>query len=210
MRKAGLDFEKWKDYDWITKGVDHRNGIDDEGYADYYLVKCWNESKKINEADASVYRRLLEIDSKLGTDDSLQLSACLSWTTRWDIIKVLFHVLDFKQKNAYERVRQNGGAGFAEVYLDRCNRESDSNEIIDIKVYKKLVEFDAKLGTAVSEQLYRCLYHTTRSDIIKVRIHYLNEGYKIILDYRFDASQRVRMVEKRWMGWICSCLLEPM
>ena len=83
LRKAGLDFEEWKNYDWITKGVDH-----DEGYADYYLVKCWNHSKKINEADVSVYRQLVEIDQTLGTDNSMQLSCCLCWTTRWDIIKV--------------------------------------------------------------------------------------------------------------------------
>ena len=88
LRKAGLDFEEWKDYDWITKGVNHRGGIDDEGYADYYLVRCWNESKKINEANASVYRQLVEIDSKLGTSISMQLSCCLAWTTRWDIIEV--------------------------------------------------------------------------------------------------------------------------
>ena len=88
LRKAGLVFEEWKDYDWITKGVDHRQGIDDEGYADYYLVKCWNETTKINEADPSVYRQLVEIDEMLGTNTSMQLSCCLSWTTRWDIIKV--------------------------------------------------------------------------------------------------------------------------
>ena len=88
LREAGLDFEEWKDYDWITKGVNHRGGIDDEGYADYYLVKCWNDSTKTNEADPSVYRQLVEIDSKLGTSTSTQLSCCLCWTTRWDIIKV--------------------------------------------------------------------------------------------------------------------------
>ena len=88
LREAGFDFEEWKDYDWITKGTDHRYGEDDEGYADYYLVKCWNETMKINEADPSVYRQLVEIDSKLGTSISMQLSCCLSWTTRWDIIKV--------------------------------------------------------------------------------------------------------------------------
>ena len=88
LRKAGLVFEEWKDYDWITKGVDHRQGIDDEGYADYYLVKCWNETMKINEADPSVYRQLVEIDETLGTNASTQLNCCLSWTTRWDIIKV--------------------------------------------------------------------------------------------------------------------------
>ena len=88
LREAGLNFEEWKDYDWITKGVNHRGGIDDEGYADYYLVKCWNDSKKINEADASVYRQLVGIDETLGTDASTQLFCCLAWTARWDIIKV--------------------------------------------------------------------------------------------------------------------------
>ena len=82
LREAGVVFEDWKDYDWITKETD------DEGYADYYLVKCWNETKMINEADVSVYRQLVDIDSKLGTGASTQLDCCLSWTTRRDIIEV--------------------------------------------------------------------------------------------------------------------------
>ena len=88
LREAGLVFEEWKDYDWITKGAYHRDQIDDEGYADYYLMKCWNDTKMINEADASVYRELVDIDSKLGTEIAIQLLCCLSWTTRWDIIEV--------------------------------------------------------------------------------------------------------------------------
>ena len=88
LREAGLDFEEWKDYDWITKGVNHRVTIDDEGYADYYLMRCWNDSAKTNEADPSVYRQLVGIDETLGTAASMQLRSCLSWTTRWDIIKV--------------------------------------------------------------------------------------------------------------------------
>ena len=88
LREAGLQFENWKDYDWITNAVHHGDEIGNEGYADYYLAKCWNESKQINEADKSVYRQLVEIDSKLGTDASTQLNCCLTWTTRWDIIKV--------------------------------------------------------------------------------------------------------------------------
>ena len=90
MREAGLVFEEWKDFNWITKGVDHRHGIDDEGYADYYVMNCWNKTKMINEANASVCRQLVDIDSKLGTDASTQLGCCLSWTTRWDIIEVRF------------------------------------------------------------------------------------------------------------------------
>ena len=82
MRETGLDFEEWKDYYWILKETE------DVGYADYYLVKSWNQSKLINEADATVYQRLVEIDTTLGTELFLQLWCCLCWTTRWDIIKV--------------------------------------------------------------------------------------------------------------------------
>ena len=89
LREAGFIFEEWKDYNWIKKETDY------EGYADYYLVNCFNEMKMINEADASVYRQLVDIDSKLGTDASTQLECCLSWTTRWDIIKVRIKVFAF-------------------------------------------------------------------------------------------------------------------
>ena len=88
LRDAGLDFEEWKDYDWITKGADHRVGIDDEGYADFYLMGCWNDSRNIIEADADIYKKLLDIDTVLGTKISYQLMSCLSWTTRSKLIKV--------------------------------------------------------------------------------------------------------------------------
>ena len=83
MREAGLDFEESKDYDWIEKETY------DCGYAEYYLRNCWNDSKLINEADVEVYKRLVNIDTNLGTELSLQLWRCLCWTTRLDIIKVL-------------------------------------------------------------------------------------------------------------------------
>ena len=89
LREAGLDFETWKDYDWIKKETpDYEGYTEYEGYADYYLTRSWNDSKKINEGDAKVYQRLVDIDFKLGTELSLQLFCCLCWTTRWDIIKV--------------------------------------------------------------------------------------------------------------------------
>ena len=87
LREAGLDFEMWKDYDWIKKTTK------DVGYADYYLVRSWNDSKKINEADATVYQKLVDIDTRIGTKLSEQLFCCLCWTTRWDIIKVFLHFL---------------------------------------------------------------------------------------------------------------------
>ena len=86
LRDAGLDFGDGKDYDWIT--------IRYPGYAEYYLSKCKNESTMIKEADASIYRQLVEIDTALGTTAGRQLFGCLYQTTRWDIIKVLFFYLD--------------------------------------------------------------------------------------------------------------------
>ena len=83
MREAGLDFDEWKDYHWIFEEAF------DYGYAEYYLRKCENDSTMINEADATVYQKLVDIDSTLGTKLSDQLYWCLYYTTRWDIIKVL-------------------------------------------------------------------------------------------------------------------------
>ena len=82
LREAGLDFDESKDYNWINKETY------DCGYAGYYLRNCWNDSKLINEADVEVYKRLVDIDTNLGTELSLQLWRSLRWTTRWDIIKV--------------------------------------------------------------------------------------------------------------------------
>ena len=70
--------------------------------------------------------------------------------------------------NEYERLRKTGWVRFAQVYLNQCNKESKSNDGIDKEVYYKLVELDTRLGTTASEQLFKCLYRTTRSDIIKV------------------------------------------
>ena len=80
LREAGLNFEEF----WIKKEEVHVSG-----YADHYLHKCQNDSKMINEADATVYQKLVDIDSTLGTKLSDQLYWCLYRTTRWDIIKVL-------------------------------------------------------------------------------------------------------------------------
>ena len=82
LREVGLEFEEWKDYNWIL------NETKDNGYANFYLTRCWNDSKKINQADATVYQRLIDIDTALGTSLSVQLVCCLCWTTRSDIIKV--------------------------------------------------------------------------------------------------------------------------
>ena len=81
LRENGIIWEKHKDYDWIRK----RRGV---GYAVQYLRECWNETEMVNHADVSIYRQLIDIDSKLGTTSSEQLTNSLAYTTRSDIIKV--------------------------------------------------------------------------------------------------------------------------
>ena len=58
------------------------------GYAEYYLQKCWDESKLKNKADVEIYKQLLEIDSKLGTTQTEQLFKCVFHSLRIDLIKV--------------------------------------------------------------------------------------------------------------------------
>ena len=58
--------------------------------------------------------------------------------------------------------------GFASKYLERFDEESKSDREIDREIYSKLVQLDSRLGTRASDQLYKCLSLTTRSDIIKV------------------------------------------
>ena len=79
--EEGFNLDDGLDYDWITNK-------DYAGYAHIYLQACWNKSEMKNEADVSIYRELVDIDSKLGTNASLQLLNCLAYTTRWDLIKV--------------------------------------------------------------------------------------------------------------------------
>ena len=59
---------------------------------------------------------------------------------------------------------------YADRYLERCNKESKSNDNINKEVYTKLVELEKRLGKKASVQLYKCLQNTTRSDIIKVGV----------------------------------------
>ena len=85
----------------------------------------------------------------------------------------MFQNIDFERvneyQNDYEALKQQSWIGFAQVYLDRCGKKSQSDDNIDVQVYEKLVELDTRLGTTASEQLFACLTYTTRWDIIKVR-----------------------------------------
>ena len=70
--------------------------------------------------------------------------------------------------NESKILREKDFVGFADVYLKQCVGESKSGDKIDKELYAQLVELDERLGTTATEQLYRCLTITTRSDIIKV------------------------------------------
>ena len=58
------------------------------GIAQFYLMRCIEESKTDDGIDIQVYTKLIELDSRLGTTASEQLNLCLQLTTRSDIIKV--------------------------------------------------------------------------------------------------------------------------
>ena len=69
-------------------GNDKLRELGYSGYADYYLNKCWNKSELKNKADVTIYKQLLEIDSKLGTTQSEQLFECVLYSPRLELIKV--------------------------------------------------------------------------------------------------------------------------
>ena len=58
------------------------------GFADYYLQECYDDSELINKAEIAIFKKLLTIDSKLGTTQTEQLFGCVFGSVRIDLIKV--------------------------------------------------------------------------------------------------------------------------
>ena len=85
--------------------------------------------------------------------------------------------------NEYDLLRKENWVGFAQVYLARCYKDSEIENIADIQVYSKLVELDSRLATTATEQLFECLRYTLRLDILKVCISLLDFGIKAISGY---------------------------
>ena len=54
----------------------------------------------------------------------------------------------------YEKLRKDDYVGFADIYLQRCDKESKSENIADVQLYTKLVELDTRLGTTATKQLF--------------------------------------------------------
>ena len=71
--------------------------------------------------------------------------------------------------NSFDDLRKNlGYVGFAEYYLQKCYDESELKNKADIAIYKQLLEIDSELGTTQTEQLFKCVFHSVRMDLIKV------------------------------------------
>ena len=68
----------------------------------------------------------------------------------------------------YDSIRKNGEVGYAHYYLNECWDESELKNKADVFIYKHLLEIDAKLGTTQTEQLFWCVFHSLRKDLIKV------------------------------------------
>ena len=93
MKESNLKAEKIIDSLGITIRVtgnefDVLRKVGYVGYAQYYLQQCWNKSELKNKADVIIYKKLLEIDSKLGTTQTEQLFGCVFHSLRIDLIKV--------------------------------------------------------------------------------------------------------------------------
>ena len=78
LKKLGIDtyeYDALREVGWV-------------GYAHYYLEKCWNESELKYKADVTIYKQILEIDSKLGATHSEQLYQFVFRSLQIDFIKV--------------------------------------------------------------------------------------------------------------------------
>ena len=70
------------------------------------------------------------------------------------------------------RDEEHGFVGYAHYYLQKCWDESELKNKADVKVYKQLFDIDSRLGTSQSEQLFECVFHSLRMDLIKVLIYF--------------------------------------
>ena len=80
------------------------------------------------------------------------------------------HEISFRdQENIYDELREElGAAGYASYYIYHCWDESELKNKADVSIYKQLLEIDSKLGTTQSEQLFECVFHSLRMDLINV------------------------------------------
>ena len=73
-----------------------------------------------------------------------------------------------EQVDKHDKLRELNHVGYASFYLSECWDESELKNKADVTIYKQLLEIDSKLGTTQSEQLFKCVFHSLRMDLIKV------------------------------------------
>ena len=67
-----------------------------------------------------------------------------------------------------DKLRELNYVGYAHYYLQECWNESELKNKADVTTYKQLLEIDSKLGTTQSQQLFECVFHSLRMDLIQV------------------------------------------
>ena len=68
----------------------------------------------------------------------------------------------------FDNLRRMGFPGLAGYYVQGSYDESELENKADITIYKQLLEIDSQLGTTQTEQLFWCVFHSVRMDLIKV------------------------------------------
>ena len=68
----------------------------------------------------------------------------------------------------HDKLRELDVVGYAHFYLFKCWNQSELKNKADVTIYTQLLEIDAKLGTTQSEQLFKCVFHSLRIDLIQV------------------------------------------
>ena len=63
---------------------------------------------------------------------------------------------------------KHGYVGYAHYYLQHCWDKFELKNKADVEIYKQLLEIDSKLETTQSEQLFKCVFHSLRMDLIMV------------------------------------------
>ena len=78
-----------------------------------------------------------------------------------------------QEEDMYRKLRKTHGyVGYADYYLQQCYEESKLINNANIKIYSQLLKIDSQLGTNSSEQLFKCLYHSVRQDLVEVFLKY--------------------------------------
>ena len=72
-------------------------------------------------------------------------------------------------EDTFDALREElGFVGYAHCYLGHCYDYSELINEAEIKMYETFLGIDSELGSTQTEQLYGCVQHSVRMDLIKV------------------------------------------